>query len=62
MQENRRVPKPKETQAARKARLIAEETEIERKLDEAFGPSMSHKESMAFLRSLPRKRAKQSRR
>jgi len=56
------VPKPKETQAARKARLIAEETEIERKLDEAFGPSMSHKESMAFLRSLPRKRAKQSRR
>ena len=58
MRKNR---KSSEISAERRARLIAEETEIERKLDAAYGPSMSHEESMAFLRSLGQEKIRQKR-
>lgn len=49
---------PRETAAERHARLLEEENEIVRRLDAEFGPSLSHEESMEFLRSLHRKGAR----
>lgn len=49
-----RTAKLRETAAERHARLLEEENEIVRRLDEEFGPSLSHEESMEFLRSLRR--------